>query len=94
MVLNISTAAAVKASRSRSRSRSSPSPPAVRKMGNVMRRASQVLSERGERLMRADDKTSHLLHGAKQFSEAAQKVSYSDLLEIKLHIVMNSQAVK
>ncbi|XP_052390938.1 syntaxin-binding protein 6 isoform X1 [Carassius gibelio] len=41
-------AAAVKASRSRSRS--SPSPPAVRKMGNVMRRASQVLSERGERL--------------------------------------------
>ncbi|XP_051501157.1 syntaxin-binding protein 6-like isoform X2 [Myxocyprinus asiaticus] len=36
-------------------SRSSPSPPAVRKMGNVMRRASQVLSERGERLMRAND---------------------------------------
>ncbi len=46
-------------------------------MGNVMRRASQVLSERGE-----------------QFAEAAQKVSYSDLLEIKLHIVMNIQAVK
>ncbi|RXN26768.1 syntaxin-binding 6-like isoform X1 [Labeo rohita] len=46
---------------------------AVRKMGNMMRRASQVLSERGERLMRADDKTSHLLHGAKQFAEAAQK---------------------
>uniref|UniRef100_A0A673J9A4 Syntaxin binding protein 6 (amisyn), like n=1 Tax=Sinocyclocheilus rhinocerous TaxID=307959 RepID=A0A673J9A4_9TELE len=69
---------AVKASRSRIRS--SPSPPAVRKMGNVMRRASQVLSERGERLMRADDKTNHLLHGAKQFAEAAQKVSYSDLL--------------
>ncbi|XP_042633375.1 syntaxin-binding protein 6-like isoform X1 [Cyprinus carpio] len=64
-------AAAVKASRSRSRS--SPSPPVVRKMGNVMRRASQVLSERGERLMRADDKTSHLMHGAKQFAEAAQK---------------------
>ncbi|XP_016123330.1 syntaxin binding protein 6 (amisyn), like isoform X2 [Sinocyclocheilus grahami] len=67
--------AAVKASRSRS----SPSPPAVRKMGNVMRRASQVLSERGERLMRADDKTSHLLHGAKQFAEAAQKLTLKQI---------------
>ncbi|KAF4099274.1 syntaxin binding protein 6 (amisyn), like isoform X1 [Onychostoma macrolepis] len=70
-------AAAVKASRSRSRS--SPSPPAVRKMGNVMRRASQVLSERGERLMRADDKTSHMLHGAKQFAEAAQKLALKQI---------------
>ncbi|XP_058611239.1 syntaxin binding protein 6 (amisyn), like isoform X2 [Onychostoma macrolepis] len=69
--------AAVKASRSRSRS--SPSPPAVRKMGNVMRRASQVLSERGERLMRADDKTSHMLHGAKQFAEAAQKLALKQI---------------
>ncbi|XP_016373184.1 syntaxin-binding protein 6-like [Sinocyclocheilus rhinocerous] len=66
-------AAAVKASRS------SPSPPAVRKMGNVMRRASQVLSERGERLMRADDKTSHFLHGAKQFAEAAQKLALKQI---------------
>ncbi|XP_043074607.1 syntaxin binding protein 6 (amisyn), like isoform X1 [Puntigrus tetrazona] len=70
-------AAAVKASRSRSRS--SPSPPAVRKMGSVMRRASQVLSERGERLMRADEKTSHLLHGAKQFAEAAQKLALKQI---------------
>uniref|UniRef100_A0A8C2DMK7 Syntaxin binding protein 6 (amisyn), like n=2 Tax=Cyprinus carpio TaxID=7962 RepID=A0A8C2DMK7_CYPCA len=68
---------AVKASRSRSRS--SPSPPVVRKMGNVMRRASQVLSERGERLMRADDKTSHLMHGAKQFAEAAQKLALKQI---------------
>ncbi|KTG32663.1 hypothetical protein cypCar_00014151 [Cyprinus carpio] len=51
-------AAAVKASRGRS----SPSPPAMRK---IMRRASQVLSERGEHLMRADNKTSHSLHRAK-----------------------------
>lgn len=47
----------------------------VQKMGNVMRRASQVLSEHGERVMKVEDKTSHLFHGAKPFSEAAQKVS-------------------
>ncbi|XP_048064446.1 syntaxin binding protein 6 (amisyn), like [Megalobrama amblycephala] len=68
-------APAVKASRSRR----SPSPPAVRKMGNVMRRASQVLSERGERLMKADDKTSHMFHGAKQFAEAAQKMALKQI---------------
>ncbi|XP_077077138.1 syntaxin binding protein 6 (amisyn), like isoform X3 [Siphateles boraxobius] len=72
-------AAAVKASRSRSRSRSSPSPPAGRKMGNVMRRASQVLSERGERLMRAEEKTGHFFHGAKQFAEAAQKLALKQI---------------
>nr|CAK10971.1 novel protein similar to vertebrate syntaxin binding protein 6 (amisyn) (STXBP6) [Danio rerio] len=64
---------------SRSRSKSSPSPPAVRKMGNVMRRASQVLSERGERLMKADDKTSHMLHGARQFAEAAQRLALKQI---------------
>ncbi|XP_067273339.1 syntaxin binding protein 6 (amisyn), like [Pseudorasbora parva] len=67
-------AAAVKPSR-----RSSPSPPAVKKMGNVMRRASQVLSERGERLVRADEKTSHFFHGAKQFAEAAQKLALQQI---------------
>ncbi|XP_073788101.1 syntaxin binding protein 6 (amisyn), like isoform X3 [Danio rerio] len=64
---------------SRSRSKSSPSPPAVRKMGNVMRRASQVLSERGERLMKADDKTSHMLHGARHFAEAAQRLALKQI---------------
>lgn len=70
-------AAAVKASRSRSRS--SPSPPAGKKMGNVMRRASQVLSERGERLMRAEEKSGHFFHGAKQFAEAAQKMALKQI---------------
>ncbi|XP_056118851.1 syntaxin binding protein 6 (amisyn), like [Rhinichthys klamathensis goyatoka] len=68
-------ATAVKASRSRS----SQSPPAGKKMGNVMRRASQVLSERGERLMRAEEKTGHFFHGAKQFAEAAQKMALKQI---------------
>ncbi|XP_059369134.1 syntaxin binding protein 6 (amisyn), like [Carassius carassius] len=68
-------AAAVEASRSRS----SPSPPTVRKMGNVMRRASQVLSERGERLMRAGDETSRSLHGAREFAETLQKLALKQI---------------
>lgn len=64
---------------SKSRSKSSPSPPTVRKMGNAMRRASQVLSERGERLMKADDKTSHMMHGARQFAEAAQRLALKQI---------------
>ncbi|XP_026147244.1 syntaxin-binding protein 6-like [Carassius auratus] len=62
--------AAVEASRSRSRS--SASPPTVRKMGNVMRRASQVL-------MRAADKTSLSLHGAREFAEAVQKLALKQI---------------
>ncbi|XP_051511466.1 syntaxin binding protein 6 (amisyn), like [Myxocyprinus asiaticus] len=60
-------------------SKGSPSPPVVRKMGNTVRRPSQVLSERGERLMRADEKTNHFLHGAKQFAEAAQKLALKQI---------------
>ncbi|XP_056619619.1 syntaxin binding protein 6 (amisyn), like isoform X1 [Triplophysa dalaica] len=59
-------------------SKSSPSPPMVQKMGNVMRRASQVLSEHGERVMKVEDKTSHLFHGAKPFS-AAQKLALKQI---------------
>ncbi|XP_065119774.1 syntaxin binding protein 6 (amisyn), like [Paramisgurnus dabryanus] len=58
-------------------SKSSPSPPVVRKMGNVMRRASQVLSERGDHLMKVDDKNNQLFHGAK--SEAAQKLALKQI---------------
>ncbi|XP_051955030.1 syntaxin-binding protein 6-like [Xyrauchen texanus] len=60
-------------------SKASPSLPVVKKMGNTTMRSSQVLSERGERLMKADEKTSHFLHGAKQFAEAAQKLALKQI---------------
>ncbi|XP_041715961.1 syntaxin-binding protein 6 isoform X1 [Coregonus clupeaformis] len=42
-------------------------------LGSVVKRASQALQERGERLGRAEDKTVDLMHKAQQFADTAHK---------------------
>eukprot|EP00063_Salmo_salar_P086548 XP_014061383.1 PREDICTED: syntaxin-binding protein 6 isoform X2 [Salmo salar] len=44
-------------------------------MASVVKRASQALQERGERLGHAEDKTVDLMHKAQQFADTAHKVS-------------------
>ncbi|XP_035631165.1 syntaxin-binding protein 6-like isoform X1 [Oncorhynchus keta] len=44
-------------------------------MASVVKRASQALQERGERLGRAEDKTVDLMHKAQQFADTAHKLA-------------------
>ncbi|XP_076129020.1 syntaxin binding protein 6 (amisyn), like [Alosa pseudoharengus] len=44
-------------------------------MKKAVRRASQALGERGDRLWRAEDKTAHMKDSAKRFSDSAHKLA-------------------
>ncbi|XP_030626648.1 syntaxin binding protein 6 (amisyn), like [Chanos chanos] len=58
---------------------SSPSPPAGRNMGNVVRRASHMVSEHGERLGRAEEKTAIMMLSARQLAETAQRLALKQI---------------
>ncbi|KAL2082341.1 hypothetical protein ACEWY4_022159 [Coilia grayii] len=53
---------------------SSPARPPRGSMKKAVRRASQALGERGDRLWRAEDKTAHMMDSARLFSNTAHKV--------------------
>ncbi|XP_041950278.1 syntaxin binding protein 6 (amisyn), like isoform X1 [Alosa sapidissima] len=53
----------------------SPARPARGSMKKAVRRASQALGERGDRLWRAEDKTAHMKDSAKRFSDSAHKLA-------------------